>query len=70
VAQERSANHPNLEYQVADVLKYAFSPESFDCIVSIATFHHLPLNTLLQKVEAALRPGGVLLLLDLFKTET
>jgi SAM-dependent methyltransferase len=70
LAQERSQQHPNLEYQVADVLKSDFSPASFDCIVSIATFHHLPLAEMLQKIQIALRPGGVLLVLDLFHSET
>jgi SAM-dependent methyltransferase len=42
----------------------------FDCIVSIATLHHLPLELMLEKMKAALKENGVLLVLDLFKAES
>lgn len=70
VAQDRSAQYKNIEYQVADVLKYDLPPAHFDCIVSIATLHHLPLDLMLEKMRAALKPNGVLLILDLFKAES
>lgn len=67
VAQARSSACRNITYQVADVLAWDFPAEQFDCVASIATLHHLPLEILLAKMAAALRPGGVLLILDLFK---
>ena len=70
VAQERSAQFTNIEYQVADVLKYDLPPAHFDCIVSIATLHHLPLDLVLEKMKTALKPGGALLVIDLFKVES
>jgi ubiquinone/menaquinone biosynthesis C-methylase UbiE len=70
VAQERSANVTNIEYQAADILKYELPAAHFDCIVSIATLHHLPLDFMLEKMKAALKPNGVLLILDLFKVES
>src|SRR5260370_42043107 len=42
LAQERSGHLSNIDFQVADVLMWEFPPEQFDCIVSIATLHHLP----------------------------
>jgi SAM-dependent methyltransferase len=69
LAQERSRGLPNLEFEVADVLTRQLPPESYDCIVSIATFHHLPLAEILPRIKAALKPGGVLLVLDLFRAE-
>jgi SAM-dependent methyltransferase len=69
IARERSKNYPDLEYQPVDVLEWNFPLEEYDCIASIATFHHLPLNVMLQKAKDALRPGGVLLVLDLFQSE-
>jgi SAM-dependent methyltransferase len=69
IARERSKNCPNVEYQAADVLQWDFPPEKYDCIASIATFHHLPLEVMLQKTKEALKPGGVLLILDLSKSE-
>jgi ubiquinone/menaquinone biosynthesis C-methylase UbiE len=69
LARERSTRVSNLEYQVADVLQMDFPVEKYDCIASIATFHHLPLETMLEKTKGALKPGGVLLILDLFRSE-
>jgi len=69
VARARSIGFSNLDYQVADVLEWPFPLEKFDCIISIATLHHLPLQILLDKMKAALKPAGVLLVLDLFKAE-
>lgn len=70
VAQERSVLFNSIEYQVADVLKHELHAAYFDCIVSIATLHHLPLDLMLEKMKAALKAGGTLLVLDLFKAET
>jgi SAM-dependent methyltransferase len=39
---------------------------SYHCIVAIATLHHLPLAPLLTQLRDALRPGGALLVLDLY----
>ena len=44
------------------------SPDTgFDCIASIATLHHLPMEEMLLKMRSALNPGGVLLILDLYQ---
>lgn len=69
LARERSKDDPGVEYQVADVLQWEFPREKYDCIASIATFHHLPLDGMLQKAKDALKPGGVLLILDVFQSE-
>lgn len=57
----------NINFQVADILEYNLHAEHFDCIASIATLHHLPLREVLMKMKAALKPDGILLLLDLFE---
>jgi SAM-dependent methyltransferase len=69
IAREQSKLYTNIESQVADVLSWPFPAEQYDCIISIATFHHLPLETTLPKVKQALKPNGVLILLDLFQSE-
>jgi len=69
IAQERSADFPNIEYRVVDVLEWPFPVDGFDCIASIATMHHLPLEVMLAKMKSALKPGGVLLILDLYKAK-
>jgi ubiquinone/menaquinone biosynthesis C-methylase UbiE len=67
IAGEHSALFPNIEFQLADVRDVPFPIASFDCIASIATLHHLPFPEMLKKMKAALKPGGVLLILDLFE---
>lgn len=69
LARERSANFSNIDFQLADVLNTPFAIESFDCIATIATLHHLPLAEMLVKMKAALKTGGRLLVLDLFEPE-
>jgi SAM-dependent methyltransferase len=68
-AQERSQGYSNITFEVADVLAWKFPRERFDCIASIATLHHLPLEKILEDIRAGLKPGGVLLVLDLFEAQ-
>lgn len=68
-ARERNARG-NITYQTADIEHLELPAESFDCIVSIAAFHHLELETLLPRLENALAPGGVLLVLDLYQRKS
>lgn len=85
VARERASQTENLkpkqvgkvefqsadvEFQLADVMTWEFPRGQFDFICSIATMHHLPQRELLPKMRDALRPGGVLVVLDLVKSET
>ncbi|MET0647975.1 MAG: class I SAM-dependent methyltransferase [Pyrinomonadaceae bacterium] len=69
VARERSAQFTNIEFRVADVLALELPAETFDCVVTVATLHHLPMKEVLTKIKGALKAGGVLLVLDLFQTE-
>lgn len=69
LARERSARFPNIDFRVADVTAMELSAEKFDCIATIATLHHLPTEEVLSKLKRALKPGGVLLVLDLFQAE-
>jgi len=67
LARERSTQFPNIDFQLADICDQTLPDETFDCIASIATLHHLPYAETLLKMKAALKPGGVLLILDLFE---
>lgn len=67
IARSRSTHISNIKFQLSDIRDRALSAERFDCIASIATLHHLPLQETLLKMKAALKPGGVLLVLDLFE---
>jgi len=56
---------PNVAYEVADVMAREGPEDGFDCVASIATLHHLPLEEFLRRLRALLRPGGTLVVLDL-----
>lgn len=70
LARRRLAPFPGAEVRVADFAAEALPGGSFDCVASIATLHHLPIRAALVKMAALLRPGGVLLVLDLYQAET
>ena len=65
LANSQSADYPNIEYLQGDVLSLSFPAERYDCIVSIATLHHLSLGQALLKMKDALKPNGVLIIHDL-----
>jgi SAM-dependent methyltransferase len=66
-ARELARTMENVEFRQADVRTCDLPPATFDCIATLATLHHLPLEETLQKISTALRPGGVLLVLDLYQ---
>ena len=65
LARKRSAGYPNIEYVLGDITQLSFPEASYDCIVTIAALHHLPLEATLVKLRNALRHGGVLIVHDL-----
>jgi SAM-dependent methyltransferase len=69
LARERSSQQPNIVFHTADIATWSFPDARFDCIVSIATLHHLPLAPILIQLKAALKPNGALLILDLYEEE-
>jgi ubiquinone/menaquinone biosynthesis C-methylase UbiE len=68
-ARERSMNFKNIDFQVLDAVAQDFPDEEFDCIATIATMHHLPFQLMLSKMKRALKPNGVILILDLDEPE-
>lgn len=69
VERATSEGLENVEFQLADVMTWEFPKARFDFICSIATFHHLDQRALLPRLRDALRPGGVLVVLDLVKSQ-
>jgi SAM-dependent methyltransferase len=65
-AREHTNALANIVFHVADIQTLALPDNHFDCIASIAALHHLPLAPTLARLRNALRPGGVLLVLDLY----
>lgn len=68
IARARSSHFENLEFQLADAMTWNFPQSHFDFVCSIATLHHLEQRPLLVKMRDALRPGGVLVILDLVQS--
>jgi ubiquinone/menaquinone biosynthesis C-methylase UbiE len=69
IAKERSADYSNIEYETGDAAIWEFPESYFDCITTIATLHHLSLEDMIPKMAHALKPGGMLLILDLYTIE-
>lgn len=69
LAKSRSEEFQNIEYLLADVMRLSLPAEEFDCIVSIATLHHLPRAQALVKMKDALKSGGALIIHDLVADE-
>jgi SAM-dependent methyltransferase len=68
IAKARSKPYSNIEFQVADATRWMFPVGEFDCVASIATLHHLPIEAILLKMRRALRVGGTLAILDLYES--
>lgn len=68
VARSRSAQFDNLEFQLGDAMTWNFPRSHFDFICSIATLHHLEQRELFVKMRDALKPRGVLVVLDLVES--
>ncbi|HEY0079614.1 MAG TPA: methyltransferase domain-containing protein [Pyrinomonadaceae bacterium] len=67
LAQERSKLYPNIDFVTGDALTYHLPDNQFDCIATLTTIHHLPLESILRKIRKALQPGGTFVCLDLYR---
>jgi ubiquinone/menaquinone biosynthesis C-methylase UbiE len=65
LAKSQSAGYKNIEYLLGDFMRLSLPDKAYDCIVSIATLHHLPSGQALLKMKNALKPDGVLIIHDL-----
>lgn len=61
---------PNICYRQADFLEANLSEGCYDAIVSIASLHHMDLETALAKTKVLLRSSGKLLILGLYRETT
>jgi 2-polyprenyl-3-methyl-5-hydroxy-6-metoxy-1,4-benzoquinol methylase len=60
----------NTTFVNGDVLTHPLQRDSFDFLVAVASLHHLPLRTALQRFSDLLRPGGVLAIIGLYRIAT
>ena len=65
-----NASNSSISFINRDITECNYAKGSFDCIVSIATMHHLPYKAVLEKARKWLRSDGIILILDLYKSDT
>ena len=70
IAKSESKNYSNLEFEAINVFHKNIPPGSFDCVVSIATFHHYLLEDVLMRSMEWLKKDGILLVFDIYKPKT
>jgi len=67
LARESSKLYPNIDFVKGDVMAYQLSDNQFDCVATLTTIHHLPIEPILRKIKKALKPGGIFVCLDLYQ---
>ncbi|MBC7929401.1 MAG: class I SAM-dependent methyltransferase [Rubrivivax sp.] len=70
LAKACSKLYPNIDFVTGDVMTYHLPNNQFDCIATLTTIHHLPIETFLRKIRIALKPGGIFVCLDLYQRST
>jgi ubiquinone/menaquinone biosynthesis C-methylase UbiE len=62
--------NPRIGLIHGDAMKHPFPRESFDFITAVASLHHLPLKPALSRFKDLLSPGGVLIVIGLYRIHT
>jgi 2-polyprenyl-3-methyl-5-hydroxy-6-metoxy-1,4-benzoquinol methylase len=65
VAREQAGTSQGTSFICGDFMRHSFGNEPFDCVVSIATLHHLDLKAAVRRMAGLVRPGGLLVVHDL-----
>ncbi len=65
LARERSVGIANLTFAKADLLDAAIEEGAYDFVSCLMCIHHMPFQPAIERMVAALRPGGVLAILGL-----
>lgn len=71
-ARRRCSEAPNLRVLEGDLLDLAvpLSTSGYDAITALASLHHMPLQSALERLAGLLRPGGVLAVVGLYRPTT
>ena len=67
LARAATEDLPNVRLVQADFMTHAFPVAGFDLVCAVATLHHLEFEPALARAAALVRPGGHLLVLDLYQ---
>ena len=60
----------NITFVQGSVLEHPLPEGSFDLVVAMASLHHLPLREALERFRKLLRPGGILIVVGLYRAVT
>lgn len=69
IAQLNTLSFSNIQVECLDYFQKKYPPNSFDCVVSVATVHHFDFSAFLRKVQTELKPRGRLIIIDLYEQE-
>jgi 2-polyprenyl-3-methyl-5-hydroxy-6-metoxy-1,4-benzoquinol methylase len=58
---------PSVEYIEGDFLTHQFGDAGFDFVAMVASIHHMSFAAALAKASGLIRPGGVLVVLGVFR---
>jgi SAM-dependent methyltransferase len=65
-ARGRTPSETKIEFSCVDLFEWLDArPETYDCIVTVTTLHHVDLAAALRAMARSLAPGGRLLVVDL-----
>lgn len=67
IARAESQQLNNVRFEQTDYLQKDYPPAYFDAIVSVATLHHMDWAHALKRIKSDLKPGGKLLVIDLYE---
>ncbi len=69
-AQELSEEYDNIEYKNESFLDADIEEGTCGCILCVSMLHHMPMEEFFKKAKKALKKGGRLIVIDLYKMET
>ncbi|WP_116246431.1 bifunctional 2-polyprenyl-6-hydroxyphenol methylase/3-demethylubiquinol 3-O-methyltransferase UbiG [Nocardiopsis sp. FIRDI 009] len=69
LARARTPSRLPVRYQRARLEEAELAPEGYGFVSAIASVHHMPLGPTLERLAAALEPGGTLAVLGLYREE-
>jgi 2-polyprenyl-3-methyl-5-hydroxy-6-metoxy-1,4-benzoquinol methylase len=64
LARQRSRDSARIEFVCGDFSVLLLDSKLYDCVVSVATLHHVPAAATLARMVNMVKPGGVLLIHD------
>jgi ubiquinone/menaquinone biosynthesis C-methylase UbiE len=68
-AERRGAGLKGVSFVCGDFLEMESDPVGFDCVVSAAALHHMPVEAAIDRMKQVLRPRGRLIIHDLRASE-